>query len=289
MGVKILIVEDEEVIRASISDALTLEGYECIQAESGERAIELLEQITPDLIISDIMMPGIDGYELFQRVKKNPSTMLTPFLFLTAKTDEMSQRKGMNFGADDYIKKPFKFNDLINSVKSRLKKKELIDSTIERLGRNIAKYVPHEFRTPLVAIIGNSNLYLDYKDNLKENEKDELINSINKSAYRLLERIERFLLYSELEVTPVEEYLSLVKNNLNVDPSLYNLKQLCKNLFECKDRISDIDGNFEPADLKIYERDLQFILKELIINACKFSEKGTKITVTGKKEGNKYF
>jgi len=289
LGVKILIVEDEEVIRASISDALTLEGYECIQAESGERAIELLEQITPDLIISDIMMPGIDGYELFQRVKKNPSTMLTPFLFLTAKTDEMSQRKGMNFGADDYIKKPFKFNDLINSVKSRLKKKELIDSTIERLGRNIAKYVPHEFRTPLVAIIGNSNLYLDYKDNLKENEKDELINSINKSAYRLLERIERFLLYSELEVTPVEEYLSLVKNNLNVDPSLYNLKQLCKNLFECKDRISDIDGNFEPADLKIYERDLQFILKELIINACKFSEKGTKITVTGKKEGNKYF
>ncbi len=285
---KILIVEDDKLIRHSLFEILTFEGFECIEADSGADALEKLKDTIPDLIISDIMMPEIDGYELFQKVKEKQATMFVPFLFLTAKADELSVRKGMNLGVDDYIKKPFNLEDLLISVKTRLEKKRQIDSTINRLGQNIAKYVPHELKTPLVSIIGNSNLLLDYYDSLKEEEKKELIESINRSGYRLLARIERFLLYSELEITPKDVYLSSVNKYEKIDPSLYDFIELSTKTIECSDRINDLIIEFESIELNIFERDFLFIVIELITNACKFSEKGSPITVTGKKQKDNY-
>lgn len=122
MNEKILVIEDEDEIRESISDILELHEFEVILAEDGEVGITRAKKELPDLIISDILMPNIDGYEVFNTLQKNKKTQLIPFVFLTAKAELKDIRTGLSMGADDYIVKPFSADDLVNSVKTRLEK-----------------------------------------------------------------------------------------------------------------------------------------------------------------------
>jgi len=119
---KILVIEDEEPIRDLIEDLLTLEGFEIRQAADGEGGIELAKTEFPDLIICDILMPKMDGYEVLSQLRSHPETQNIPFIFLTAKGTRQNQRRGMNLGADDYITKPFHETELLEAIRSRLRK-----------------------------------------------------------------------------------------------------------------------------------------------------------------------
>lgn len=121
---RILIVEDEPDIRESIADMLELADFEPVEASNGEEALSLLANgsVLPDLIISDIMMPLVDGFELFRRVRGRFETVQIPFIFLTALADYDEVRAGMEMGADDYLVKPFNYQQLINAIESRLSK-----------------------------------------------------------------------------------------------------------------------------------------------------------------------
>ncbi|AIE73612.1 MULTISPECIES: EAL domain-containing protein [unclassified Synechocystis] len=121
----ILIVEDEAIIRELIGETLSLENYDVLEAENGVMALGLLDSlpVMPDLIICDIMMPEMDGHGLIEALQHNPKTAAIPFIFLTALGTMQDFRKGMNSGADDYLIKPFKQEDLLTAVNSRLQKK----------------------------------------------------------------------------------------------------------------------------------------------------------------------
>lgn len=123
---KILVVEDNDDIRNNTAEILELSNYEVIVAENGKRGVEQALEHTPDLIICDIMMPGLDGYGVLHAVHKNSAIKNIPFIFLTAKTERGDFRKGMELGADDYITKPFNGTELLNAVDSRLKKIDLL-------------------------------------------------------------------------------------------------------------------------------------------------------------------
>ena len=123
---KVLFIEDNDDIRNNTAEILELANYNVLTAENGKKGIEKALQEKPDLIICDIMMPVLDGYGVFHTLQKNPQTMNTPFIFLTAKTEKSDFRKGMELGADDYITKPFTGTDLLNAVESRLRKAENI-------------------------------------------------------------------------------------------------------------------------------------------------------------------
>lgn len=120
---KILLVEDEKNIRLNLAEILELNNFTVTTAEDGQEALLLLEAEMPDLIISDILMPRMNGYELFEAISKRDKLKAIPFLFLSAKTEPEDIRKGMNMGADDYITKPVKHQDLIQAVHVRLQKK----------------------------------------------------------------------------------------------------------------------------------------------------------------------
>ncbi|MEB3884748.1 EAL domain-containing protein [Lyngbya sp. CCY1209] len=131
---KILVIEDEEPIRDLIEDLLTLEGFEIRQAADGERGIELAKIEFPDLIICDILMPNMDGYEVLSQLRSHPKTQNIPFIFLTAKGTRENQRRGMNLGADDYITKPFHETELLDAIRTRLRKHAaLVESYQTRL------------------------------------------------------------------------------------------------------------------------------------------------------------
>ena len=120
---KILVVEDNHIIRGNIIEILYAFGYDPIIAENGVEGLSKASTNLIDLVISDIMMPEMDGYEFFRHFNEIYSDYHIPFIFLTAKTDENEIRKGMSLGVDHYLTKPFKVNDLIDTIKASFTKK----------------------------------------------------------------------------------------------------------------------------------------------------------------------
>jgi DNA-binding LytR/AlgR family response regulator len=120
----ILIIEDDEFVQDNINLILEEEGYQVIGAETGRKGIKLAENSQPDLIICDIMLPDINGYEIIQELKEDKNLSKIPFIFLSARAEMRDLREGMNLGADDYLTKPFRRDELLNAIKTRLRKYE---------------------------------------------------------------------------------------------------------------------------------------------------------------------
>jgi CRP/FNR family transcriptional regulator, cyclic AMP receptor protein len=130
---KILLVEDNPDIRENTAEILELAGYVVNTAENGKAGFEKAMQETPDLIICDIMMPVLDGFGLLHLINKNEKLKGVPFIFLTAKTERIDFRKGMEMGADDYVTKPFTDLELMNAIESRLQKIKARDHAAQNL------------------------------------------------------------------------------------------------------------------------------------------------------------
>jgi CRP-like cAMP-binding protein/CheY-like chemotaxis protein len=123
MNEKILVIEDNNDIRESTAEILEFSGYKVIQASNGKQGVELALQ-KPDLILCDIMMPELDGYGVLYMLGKNVETGSIPFIFLTAKSERIDFRKGMEMGADDYLTKPFDEIELLKAIEGRFAKEQ---------------------------------------------------------------------------------------------------------------------------------------------------------------------
>ena len=117
---KILVVEDEPEMRRNLATVLRMENFEPITANDGQAGLHLIHQEIPDLILCDVMMPEMDGYELLAALRREPRTAAVPFIFLTAKGEKPDIRAGMRLGADDYLTKPVARCDLLDAIRSRL-------------------------------------------------------------------------------------------------------------------------------------------------------------------------
>jgi two-component system alkaline phosphatase synthesis response regulator PhoP len=125
MPEKILIVDDEKAIVDLISYNLEKEGFATIKAYDAESALELVKAVKPDLVILDLMLPGIRGLEVCKFIRKNPDTEALPIIMLTAKGDQVDKILGFEMGADDYITKPFNVRELIARVRAVLRRAEV--------------------------------------------------------------------------------------------------------------------------------------------------------------------
>lgn len=280
MGKRILILEDDINIMNNIVELLEAEQYEVYAVSNGKEGLEHIKKHHPDLILCDIMMPHINGIDFFKHIRKDYDTKLIPFIFLTAKTDLTSIREGLSLGADDYITKPFLAEDLLNAIKIRLTRQDEFNHQFESLVKNINMYIPHELRTPLVAIIGFSRLVLTDLDNLEKNEIKEMTERILWSAQRLHNRIEKFIYYSDLNLSQNELSKNHIIDYSNIDNGLF-YKMISEHYFIC-DRLASIKASFEPAAVKISEYHLERLLKEIVENAVKFSDSDSEISAEGK-------
>lgn len=119
---KILLIEDDPNIRTEVVEWLTMQGYDTSYATNGPEGVHLATTLLPDLVISDIMMPGMTGYEVLRALQSDPTTALIPFIFVSALADRKSVRLGMTLGADDYLTKPFSHDELLDAIETRLTK-----------------------------------------------------------------------------------------------------------------------------------------------------------------------
>ncbi len=277
---KILVIEDDLTVREGIVDLLTEEGFDVYQAENGRHGVETAKKILPDLIISDILMPELDGYAVFDELQKNTLTANIPFMFLSARTSNDDIRTGMNLGVDDYLTKPYKADDLINAVSARLSRKRFFDRKLEELQTSIAKSLPHELRTPLVSVIGFSQLILDNSDKLEYNELLDMVRRISSAGSNLLKLIQKFILFSELEIhTNDKEYI----NHFRTETSIPAKELFFTNTMYTADeynRKHDLKLNLKEAELRMNFEHLKFIINQLVENSCKFSEKNSSISIS---------
>jgi DNA-binding NarL/FixJ family response regulator len=117
---KVLVIEDEPEMRRNLLTVLRLEKFHVVAAQNGRVGVDLAKREKPDIVLCDVMMPELDGYGVLQRLRDDPATASTPFIFLTAKGEKSDVRSGMNLGADDYLTKPVAKADLLAAITSRL-------------------------------------------------------------------------------------------------------------------------------------------------------------------------
>jgi CheY-like chemotaxis protein len=123
---KILLIEDDVTVRENTAELLELSNYEVITAPDGRKGVIKAKEVIPDIIVCDIMMPELDGYDVLTKLSEDPETNGIPFIFLSAKTEHKDVRRGMDLGADDYLTKPFEEDDLLSAIESRLAKIEIL-------------------------------------------------------------------------------------------------------------------------------------------------------------------
>ncbi len=281
---RILVVEDAHSLRRDIVEMLGFEGYEVFDAENGKRGVERARETLPDLIICDIMMPVMDGFQVLDALRSDPATATIPFIFLTARADRLDWRIGMQSGADDYLTKPFTAKELIATVNARLQRHAIIVRTseqkIETLRGNIITAMPHELRTPLNVIMGFSNLLMMDAGVVDTRHIENMCGHINSAANRLYRLVENYITYGYTELLLSDERRrALLRNGLMFHPRA-SMQVYVQDRVRQYGRESDLVLEISDAErLAIHEDYFKKVVEELIDNACKFSTAGTPITV----------
>jgi len=149
---KILVIEDEPEMRRNLLTILRLEGFAAFGAEDGTTGLQEARRVQPDVIICDVMMPGLDGYAVLAALRADLRTANIPFIFLTARGEKPDVRAGMNLGADDYLTKPAAKADLLQAIRARLKRRQEQEKTVLNPDFRSAKPLEQQLSlTPRVA------------------------------------------------------------------------------------------------------------------------------------------
>ena len=282
----ILAIEDESSILNNILETLEIGGFNAKGAQSGLNGITLAQEILPDLIICDIMMPELDGYGVLMKIRDNPLTATIPFIFLTARAEKSDMRKGMQIGADDYITKPFTPQELLAAVDARLERQASLAEEYSRkltdLRQSIIHTMPHELNTPLTGILGYGEMLMMDYDTIEPDQILMMAGMIVRSGKRLHRLVENYLLYAQIAVTMGDpKKVNRIRQNSDSDNTRTVIEQVAKKTAANAERVADLTLELTDTPAQISEADLSKITEELISNAFKFSQLGTKVKIMG--------
>ena len=290
---KVLVIEDSKDLRDDVVEMLTLEGYETVSAENGAEGVRMAREFRPDLIVCDVMMPELDGYGVLQNLRSSSDTSTIPFIFLTAKTDRMDMRHGMVLGADDYLTKPFRVKELLDSIRVRLDKIEELEKAaakrIEAMAESIMTALPHELRTPLNTIIGFSEMLMVESQTLQPELINDWSKHIHVAAFRLYRLVENYLFYARLEVARHGDESVINVDEARMDYPLSIIEMNIHNRAEHYQRHDDLVTEFEDIEaIGMFDIHLNKIVEELVDNAFKFTQEGERIMVSTEIADNFY-
>ena len=299
----ILIVDDEpnnlDVIVAQLSDC----DYQIHYASSGQEALSSLDIYNPDLILLDVMMPGINGIEVCQQIKAMPKWQAVPIVMVTALSSKADLAKCLDAGADDFISKPVKSEELRARVKSMLRIKKQFDkiqslsliqeNTIDTLKislgalrGNLASNLSHELNPPLygiIAITASIEVIKDYLQDMEIAPALEMLDLVEQSACRIEMLTKRLLVYFELETFVSKQY---PVKPMRTKFSSTAIETTLRSQAQSSNRSNDLVFSLEDAEILLSEQYLSTLLYELVDNALKFSSSGTSITVSSQIEGD---
>lgn len=283
---KILVIEDEDVIRTNVLEMLELEGFEPLSADNGRAGLQLAETHQPDLIICDITMPEMDGYEVLLRVRDNPQIAQTPFIFLTARADRSFLRHGMELGADDYLTKPFTFAELRTAIQARLTRHTpVFDSSetgLQQAKKTLIQLVSHELRTPLVSINMVTDIVLSQLEQLSTQQLRELLEALERGSQRLTRLVEQTVFVVQLETNALnQEAMQESGMSVRLTELLIAAIDLARRFaYRAPDVTVRLDERDSEATTVGDPRALRHALAELITNALSFSPEQGQVIVS---------
>ncbi|SEA66584.1 hybrid sensor histidine kinase/response regulator [Pedobacter hartonius] len=284
----LLLIEDEETLRNNTQELLELHGYQCIVAANGNEGVDLAKEFLPDLVICDVLLPGIDGFGLKTVLNDFEPTSNIPFIYLSSKAEREDMRKAMDLGAKDYITKPFKFVEVASSIERILLQKadlhKSIDDHVIKVLVDYIKLAKHECNTPLHAITTLTEL-LRVKNQSGETI-DELAVAIITSSKRLSKTLTNLGELMRLtHYFPMEEYVYKAFNVSDV------ILITARTNLKINNRLSDLTAEIEQvSSAEFAKEDIATMIDELTDNAVKFSQPLSRITVDfGKADASDQF
>ena len=291
---KILVVDDSLTVRMQIKDLLEGEGYLVMLSHDGEACLETLESERPDIILLDIIMPGMSGLDVCKAIKGDDRLMDIPVLILTHVSDVENKVAGLRIGAEDYVTKPFAIEELNARIFAILKTKSLKEEL--RLARDAAEQstkakanflanMSHEIRTPMNGVIGLTELLLETD---LDNEQKEYVKTIKRSGDSLLVVLNDILDFSKMETGDI----SFEKIVFDVDQLLDDVCNLIRP--KLGEKPVQVSYSIDPDVPKFFLADphrLRQILLNILGNSAKFTKKGKIVSTLGleKMEGDNAF
>lgn len=295
----ILLVDDTKANLRLLSHVLSKEGYQYLEANNGKEAIRLAEQHEPDLILLDIMMPDIDGFEVIKRLKKNDRLADVPIIFLSSLTETDDKVQGFKSGGVDYITKPFQREETLARIKTHLQirflQKELNNriqilrdreiqlSRLNKKKDDLVRMVSHDIKNPLTGIIGLVKLIRD-SDKISDEEQTQMLSVIEDSGNNLLNLVRDVL---DRESKKME---SDVVEIANTDLSELMERVISMNRANAVVKNINLSYAVNPEKLaaRIDPNKIEIAINNLVSNALKFtgSDEGAKVHAKIKQVNN---
>ncbi|MFM6138506.1 MAG: response regulator [Sphaerospermopsis kisseleviana] len=316
----ILIVDDNPVNLKLLDLILSTAGYKVKKEMNGLEVIKQVPVLLPDLILLDIMLPDITGFEICEQLKSNPLTASIPIIFMTALTDTVDKVKGLSLGAVDYITKPFKKEELLARVRTHLHLKNLIQSLenqnielreltqknqdleqrvaertaelqealekekeLNQLKSRFITMASHEFRTPLAIISSSSAILENFSDRLSPDKKQEHLKTIQNTIVHITQILDDVLMINRAEAHKLELHLQ----SGDIIAFCHHLKEETES--RNTKHIIDLSLNIDP-EMAIFQFDKKLlwqILHNIINNAIKYSPYHNCINLSLTKDNNK--
>ncbi len=282
---KILLVDDDRLNRRILSSILKPEGYTIAEAETGEDALNQYGTFQPDLVLLDVMLPGINGFETCRRIKHDfPGSHDVPVVFITAKNESDDVVEGLAAGGVDYLPKPFRPREAVARIKTHLHNRHLIlhqRSLVDQLSNaNATKnrllgMAAHDLRNPLVSIRGLAEFLQEGAVGPITAEQKELVETIHSASQQMLELLNELLDLSVIESGELkmrrepENLAELVQKAVHLNTINATKKQM---------KIELVPGKL-PATIDIDSQKIKQVIDNLLSNAIKYSPPGSIITV----------
>lgn len=282
---RILLVDDDRINRRILAGILRPEGYELTEAGSGEETLEQYAASPPDLVLLDVMMPGIDGFATCRHLREGYGDHCAPVIFITAKSESDDVVQGFAAGGVDYLPKPFRAKEVVARIRLHLQNRALIEAQrtlVEQLSQaNAAKnqllgMAAHDLRNPLASIRALAGLLQEDGAGPLNADQRDLIVTIQEASQSMLTLVNELLDTSVLEsgevaIAPAEASLG---DLLDKEIRLQNLNAAGKG-----QRIVLAPGDPLPTRLRFDPDKVRQVINNLLTNACKFSPPGSVITV----------
>lgn len=288
---KVLIVDDNPTNLKVLFEYLSGEtGYKVFVAKNGREALDRTVHAQPDIILLDIMMPEMDGYETCRRLKEDKGTSDIPVIFLTAFSDTDNKIKAFNHGAVDFIVKPFNQQEVLARIKTHLtisrqrKELEKANNTLERTNIELARanaakdklfsIVAHDMRNKLFGLTGSIEMMESFFNDISDDEKQQRIKTMSASAQQMYKLFENLFTWARMQTGSIK----VVTEKLNVGNIASETIEFFKEDAQAKD-IKLVSTVKDGCDVMYDKNMLAFILRNLVHNAIKYCDSGNTVTI----------
>ncbi|MBN1476015.1 hybrid sensor histidine kinase/response regulator [Candidatus Sumerlaeota bacterium] len=288
-GATICVIDDNadnvDLLEQELSDA----GYRVVTALSGESGLEVIAAERPDIVLLDIMMPGLSGYEVCRQLRHDEETAALPIILVTAKTGTRDEVMGLDAGANDYVIKPINIETLLARVRTQLRIKTLQDELrrsyesfirLDRARQDMISMLAHDMKTPLMTVSASTKLLMDSQVQADGERISKVSSLMLKSTHKLRELVEDFLSLARWDRTGLAAEISVC----DLREIIRDVHDSCEPLIRDRDLTVEID--LPPGELMVCADPvlLSRVWQNLLSNAIKYNRQGGSITLRAQEQ-----